>query len=414
MARKRVALIGVTGYGSVHYTHVVQLAERGLLELSAVVIINPEEAADKVARLQAMGTRIFGSTADLYAAMAGDLDIVFIPTGIHLHEPMTLQALRAGANVLVEKPASGTIDSVRRMLAAERETGKWVAVGFQHISAPEVHVIKKAIVDGDIGRIQSISFLGVWPRSDAYYNRNNWAGKLACNDIWILDSPANNAFAHYTNLALFFGGETFETMARIQTVQAELYRARPIESFDTCSIRYLTTAGFPICCNLTHSSDVSVHPEIRIKGSRGTIFWKQDSSYTITNDDGLELSGKVKQPHEFLFAAAVAKLDEPDTFLCTLKMAGNQVYCLNAVHMATSPWDIPAAYVTIQPEDGTHCVAGIADSLTQAYQQGKLLSELGTVAWAKPSAIYPCASMDRFTGLATQDSLAPSSGGFHA
>src|SRR5665213_934650 len=163
---------------------------------------------------------------------------VWLPLPIDLHRTFTEKCLMAGKAVLVEKPAAGSIDDVDAMIAARDRTGLLTAVGFQNLFDPAVWAVKKRLLDGAIGQVRSASVLACWPRSQAYFNRAPWAGKLQHNGVWVLDSPANNAMAHFLNLALFLLGSTQVDSANPITVEAELYRANSIENYDTCSVSY--------------------------------------------------------------------------------------------------------------------------------------------------------------------------------
>src|SRR5690606_37279986 len=106
----------------------------------------------------------------------GRIDLCLIPTGIPWHARMTIAALRAGANVLVEKPLAGSIAEVEAVHAEEKRSGKFVAVGFQDLYDPGTAWLKKELVSGTIGTIQAVRFLGLWPRRRSYFTRNEWAG----------------------------------------------------------------------------------------------------------------------------------------------------------------------------------------------------------------------------------------------
>ncbi len=103
----RAAIIGVSGYGATIYSDLMREKNNGLLEITAATIINQNEEKAKCDELKAMGCRLYTD----YREMLGNekLDICFIPTGIHLHAPMTVAALEAGVNVVVEKPAAATV-----------------------------------------------------------------------------------------------------------------------------------------------------------------------------------------------------------------------------------------------------------------------------------------------------------------
>jgi len=85
-----------------------------------------------------------------------------------------------------------------------------------------------------------------WPRADSYYQRNSWAGKLQVNGTLVMDSPYNNALAHMLNLICFFAGSREQTSARIEFLEAELYRCRPIQSPDTAFLHAETESGIDL------------------------------------------------------------------------------------------------------------------------------------------------------------------------
>ncbi len=134
------------------------------------------------------------------------LDWVCIPTGIGSHTRTTIECLNLGLQVLVEKPLAPTLQDVAAIQAAERASGVSVAVGFQHTYIEDTWHIKQSLLDGEIGEIQKVDCLGMWPRSQNYYHRNEWSGHLHDGDSWVLDSPLHNGLSHMVNLILFWLG----------------------------------------------------------------------------------------------------------------------------------------------------------------------------------------------------------------
>ena len=233
----RVGLIGVSGYARIYLQLVRELHDRGEINLVAAVVINSGEEPEAVGELQRRGATLYPGYEEMLAAHAGRLDLCLVPTGIPWHARMTVAALKAGANVLVEKPLAGSLADVAAIRDAERVSGRFVAVGFQDVYSTDAIWLKSRLCEGAIGRIQSIRFVGLWPRGTAYFERNHWAGRLQADGASVLDSPLNNAFAHFVNLALFFAGSEPGKSARARLESAELFRAHAIESFDTGVVR---------------------------------------------------------------------------------------------------------------------------------------------------------------------------------
>lgn len=244
--KKKIAVIGVSGFGKNHFDHISRLVEAGLADLSAAVVRTPAKAELQLEKMRSFGTAIYPDAQSLFQAEKGKIDLVCIPTGIDTHETMTISALDSGMNVLLEKPAAASAASVERMIAARKKSaGLFVAVAFQHCYAPEIQFFKTLLTSGRLGKIIRSQAVGVWPRGDAYYNRNAWAAKRRLPDgTPVLDSPVNNAFAHYLNLLLFLNGKTVGKTAHAVAVKADLMRARPsIEMFDTCFADFKLSNG---------------------------------------------------------------------------------------------------------------------------------------------------------------------------
>ena len=356
--------------------------ECGLAEIAAAVVINPDQVQNELAVLREMGTAVYSSTDAMFADFSGKLDLVCIPTGIAFHEPMTVQALSNGANVLVEKPAAGSTDAIRRMMEAERKSGKFVAVGFQHMYAREIQFIKRYLMTGRLGKVKKIVCKGLWPRDDQYYGRNNWAGKIAAADgTPILDSPINNAFAHYLNIQLFLAGETFGNSAHAVAVEGELYRARrTIETFDTCALRFSTENGVLLQIMLTHTVARNGSPTIRVECENGTVYWKVDDSWNICAADGsLLYSGIVEAPHKDMFMDMVRRIIGEQTFRCSLSMALEHTHCIELMTGKLTPRELTGSVTRLEP-NGQYVLDRVEEVFDEGYRRGLLPSELG-VEW---------------------------------
>ncbi len=283
---KTIALIGVSSYARMILRCLRRALDTGDFKLAAVVVINPVEEAETCRELEAMGCRIYGDYRTMLREWSGRLDLCIAPTSIHWHKPMTLDALAAGANVLVEKPLAGSVAEGRAILEAARMAGKFVAVGFQDMYGPAIWELKDWLLAGHAGPIESVQVTGSWPRHHDYYTRNDWAGRLLCGGRPVYDSPLNNAFAHFVNLALFLSGSERHEAAEIQSVSGNLWRFYPIETFDTARVCCRSREGIPIHIALTHAEIESVAPRIVIRLRDGEVIWTHDQDAVFRGADG--------------------------------------------------------------------------------------------------------------------------------
>lgn len=392
------AIVGVSGFGRVHYQDLIDGAARGTLHPVAACVINQDEEAEKCAVLRELGVRLYDDLDRLLAAHGSELDLVQLPTGIPLHRPMCEAALAVGANVLVEKPLAGsTVDAVA-IRDARDAAGRLVAVGFQRMFDPTTWALKEALLAGEIGTIEAITGYGRWARPRSYYQRNGWAGRLRLDDgAPVLDSPIQNAMAHYVMLALFLGGTELAAPAAVERLKAELYRCNQIESADTCAFRVSTAGGIPISFIATHACESNDGPVLRVRGSAGEAEWRFGGSVDpvrITPAGGptrelVCLSGAELRPH-LIDTLATAIRGEAGARICTVDQALVHTRVIDAVHRASAVEAIdPAHWHTAQPEDPVRVLSGFEACCDAQLSEGTLPSETGA-AWAVAAGSADC------------------------
>ena len=379
----RLAIIGVSGYGSIHLQLARESRDRGEILITAAAIINPQEEAAVVAELRGQGAEIFTDYAEMFRVHAGRIDLCLIPTGIHWHARMTIAALEAGANVLVEKPLAGSVAEVEAIRRVERLTGRFVAVGFQDFYEPGTIWLKHELQRGVIGDLWSVRFLGVWPRPRGYFTRNNWAGRLQVDGVPVMDSPLNNAFAHFVMLSLFLVGA--ETTAETPTLDGvELLRAHAIESFDTAVVRSLTARGVKLWFGASHACRETVEPEIVITGRHGQACWRYESEAWWRATDGattrralLDITGARRA----MFGAALARLRDPTVAICTSELAGRHTALIEAIHRQPRIAVVPPERISWSGLNGAASqvpdILGMAEAMRRSYVGEQSLAASG-------------------------------------
>jgi predicted dehydrogenase len=408
--KPRVALIGVSGFAGLYCEDLLKLASEGRITLTTATVINPAAEPAKCEALQRSGSDIQSDFREMLARHRGNLDLCVIPTGIHLHAPMTLAALEAGCHVLVEKPAAATVDEVRLMEAASAAAGRTVAVGYQHMYASETQRLKKALLDGLIGDIRLIKCLGLWPRDAAYYSRNDWAGKLKVGDRWVLDAPFNNAFAHWLNLMLFLAGTSPNAGARPVSVEAELYRTRPIPSADTACLRVLTEPGIPILFWVSHSCENDHGPVMEICGSRGSVRWttSQIVVRTAAGESVFAAERSVPDIRRQMLQAVLDRIAGGDAFICDLAQAGLQTLCTNAVFACANMQTIPPEFLlpSFDGQEPPFVIRGMEKTCREAFAREHLWNEMPT-PWSSQAGKMTWTQFPKFPGLAKTSKPSP-------
>ena len=388
----RIALIGVSGYATIYLQLLRDALREHSVRLVAAVVINPSEVPEVVAELRAGGTAIYASTDELFAREAGNIDLCMIPTGIQWHARMTIAALEAGMNVLVEKPLAGSPDDCTAIRQAEAATRRWVAVGFQDIYAPEALWLKEQILSGAFGRLREVRMIGLWPRPRSYFTRNHWAGRARADGAAVLDSPLNNAFAHFVNLALYFAGAEADESAAVRVDSAELLRAHHIEMFDTAVVLGSSPAGVRFWFGVSHAINTLREPEIHLIGTGGSAIWRHENRCDLSFADGRASS--LPLPDAFacrraMFDAVLARLRNPAARICTTAVASRHADFVSAVQDASSVQTVPEALVDCTPttagDSEIPCVQGLDETLARAFASGSPL--VAVTPFASPASL---------------------------
>ncbi len=365
------ALIGVTGYAICHYNHLLREAERGRTKILGAVVINRNDAAPQVKRLNELGCRIFDSTAGLFSELKGQIDLCCIPVGIPYHAKFTCEALKAGANVLVEKPLAPTLTEVKSIQSLEESRKRFVAVGFQFCHSRSTQLLKRRILAGEFGRILSMKTICLSPRGGDYYNRNSWAGKMRLADgTPVLDSPFVNGMAHQLHMALFLAGETADTSAMPLSVSARQFRANPIESCDTSVLKIILEKEIPLLCYGSHAADISHDPELVIECEKANLCWTypachilfgNGSSETIENDSN-------DLQYENMYDSLYRRLCGEDAFLCTTRNAASHSACVDLAFRDGRISDFPPETVSYDPDRKVRTAGGLGAAILNAWE----------------------------------------------
>jgi predicted dehydrogenase len=264
--------------------------------------------------------------------------------------------------------------------------------------------LKRSLLAGAIGPIRHATVHACWPRNEKYFQRAPWAGRFKRNGAWVMDSPANNALAHYINIPLFLMGPTLETSAQPVAVEAELYRANSIENFDTISMRVTLETGATLLVLFTHACEKIIHPEVVIHGPGGLVR-RTNERITIQTPAGSEVVERGGDPRFKIvrcFAKAVRGQSDPDFVLATLEVARAPLAAVNGASEASVIHDIdPAAVRTIVDDNGKlMAVEGIEVAFDACARQNQMLHASGLVKWSKPAGHRDLRGYRHFAGPA--------------
>lgn len=161
LAPLRYALIG-SGHRAEMYIAAISGPHADVAALALIVEPNPTRAAYAVATASRHGARLVprvSSPDELERSLAEErIDRVIICAPDALHAPLLERCLRAGVDVVVEKPLTIDEDGARIVTAAADESGRAPVVTFNYRYSPRNSALKALIAEGAIGEVTSVSF----------------------------------------------------------------------------------------------------------------------------------------------------------------------------------------------------------------------------------------------------------------
>ena len=150
---------GVVGVGMMGRNH-VRVWDESVdgVELVAVADPDPDAVERATSGRRARGYQDHGR---MLAEERLDLVSIVAPTSLHL--PATVAALKAGANVLVEKPIAATRQEATAMIEAATDAGRMLTVGHIERFNPAIRELRRRLDAGELGRIFQVSATRLGP-----------------------------------------------------------------------------------------------------------------------------------------------------------------------------------------------------------------------------------------------------------
>lgn len=376
----RLGFVGIGGYPLNNLRGFLPMEQEGLVRI--VALADPSAPALKVAQELCPAARVFAHYADLLDQV--ELDAIVISTPIPFHEEMALTAMKRGLFLFLEKPPVPLLSQLRRLLASEGSDR--VMVGFQHMYSSALREAKELILGGRLGEVRRMFSYGIWPRGAEYYNRASWAGKLSLGLRPVLDGPCTNACSHFINDLLYLGGGSLESFAMPSWIRGELYRARPIPSYDTGSISGVLEEGqVEIFAAYSHASDVLKAVDLEVVGTRGSLSIRSDGKFLVRPDGSTRDqpdAGRIAMWRAFVAFA----MGEVEANLTPLRAMTSYVTATNLMFQSSAGIEsIPSHLFQIQNQPSANDQYVIPDLPTVAEKAAKTgcsLAEAGA-KWAR-------------------------------
>ena len=287
----QAAVVGCGVIGPTHANALMTLQSEGV-RLAAFADEVPERA-------QALAEK-YGAKAQSFEEILADpaIDTVNICVPSGLHAELGARALRAGKHVVVEKPMDISLAACDKLLAAQRESGKRLAVISQHRFDNASIAIKAALEEGILGPMVYAEARVPWYRSQEYYDSGDWRG------TWALDGGGAlmNQGVHTADLMRWLCGPVETVYAQARTLAHER-----IETEDVLAAT-LTFANGAIG---TLSASTALYPgfavRLAVHGTEGGAIMEGDMLHTLITKSGEAGGGEAAQAHAMQVATGGTK-----------------------------------------------------------------------------------------------------------
>ncbi len=165
----KTAIVGCGKVGDLHAESFINLEES---EFTAVCGRFQEKTEQYAAKY---GVKAYTDVSEMVTKEK--IDVVNICTPHPNHRIPAIEAMEAGAHVLIEKPLASTLEDCDAMIEVSEKTGKKIGMIGQRRWLSPVKRVKDAIDSGKIGKpvFGTVNMLG-W-RDKTYYESDPWRGK---------------------------------------------------------------------------------------------------------------------------------------------------------------------------------------------------------------------------------------------
>lgn len=252
----RVAIAGLGGFAGNHHSVIKSLEEQGRCQLVCTCDPNLKAHQDQIQKfnLEDRQVRLHEDFDAMLDEESDNIDVVLLPTPIPFHADQHRRAIELGKACYLEKPPTLWWSEFQQMLEVEKQAKWQTQIGFNFVGDPFRRRLKERMLSGEFGQVQGATLFAIWPRDLAYYQRNNWAGKMQVDGKPVMDSPIGNACAHFVQDLLFWlGSGNVDSVMELAQVQANLTHAHPIESFDTVMLEAHSPDGRWLRMGVTHT-----------------------------------------------------------------------------------------------------------------------------------------------------------------
>ena len=373
----RVAIVGTGNISNAHIKAYLAFPKR--CRIVALVDIFPEKAEDKKQRYGLTDAQVY----DDHRRILGrdDIDLVDICTPPYVHAEIAVNSLRAGKNVLGEKPMAASPEECDRMIRAMEESGKLLTVVAQNRFRTGYMNLKRVLDTGFAGDIVHAQADSFWWRGHCYYDlwwRGTWAKEGGGCTL--------NHAVHHIDMMLWLMGMPVEVQAMMSNTSHD---NAEVEDLSIAVLRYANGALGQITSSVVHHGE---EQQIVLQGKRARISAPWKVSASVSRDNGFpapnekleqeidryyrSLPGQPYEGHTALIDDVLRALETGGQPLISAQDGRRTVELITAIYKAAvtqRPVKLPLA-----ADDPFYTVEGLQASAPHFYEKSASVTALGS------------------------------------
>ncbi len=324
----RVGMIGVGDIAQGHIERLLALPDAQIVGLADVSAQSLEKTqARHGARLS--GTPVFADYREMLHAIRPDAVVICTPHTLHF--PQAMDALDAGAHVLIEKPMVTRVPDAHALMAKIEHTQKVVGLAYQRHTQPQFRFIRDKIASGEFGAVQSVSAL----------QQQDWA--KGTRGTWRQD-PAqsgggqiNDSGSHLLDIVLWVTNLTPQNVCAFMD-----NRGTPVDINTALAVQF---AGGAQGTFSVVGDAAGWHEDITIWCEQGTFYVRNGGQFQVQGTDGTVFTPELSEmpPQSDIDANFIGAIQGRE------EIAAPPVCGLRTIELTEAAWQSGAAGGQLTP-----------------------------------------------------------------
>lgn len=167
--------VGIIGCGHILVRHIESI-KKNSKDFELVALCDIDEKVLQKAVEENGKVPGFTDYKEMLENMKDKMNFVVIATPNHLHYKMAVDSLKAGYDILIEKPIAFEASKVKRIQTLADKLGREAYCVLQVRYNPTVKMMQEALKKNLLGDIRSVAFIQRWQRPVGYFK--DWRGLI--------------------------------------------------------------------------------------------------------------------------------------------------------------------------------------------------------------------------------------------